>query len=93
MWDDKSSTESDKTMGESLKQTVLDGFKQFYVLDEHKADYNIELTEEEMAKIKSVAKSFMEKNSATVSKGFAVTREEDVAEARLPKKHRSIGKI
>ena len=81
MWDDKSSTESDKTMGESLKQTVLDGFKQFYVLDEHKADYNIEITEEEMAKIKSVAKSFMEKNSAAVSKGYAVTREEDVAEA------------
>ena len=33
------------------------------------------------AKIKSVAKSFMEKNSAAVSKGYAVTREEDVAEA------------
>lgn len=72
---------SGKTMGDTVKQGVMDGFKQLYVLDAHKADYNIELTDDEMAKIKSVAKSFMEKNSSTVTKGFAVTREEDVAEA------------
>ena len=70
-----------KTMGDTVKQSVMDGFKQLYVLDAHKADYNVEITDDEMAKIKSVAKSFMEKNSATVTKGFAATREEDVAEA------------
>lgn len=80
MWE-KDQDGSGKTMGDTVKQSVMDGFKQFYVLDAHKSDYNIEITTEEMEKIKAVANAFMTKNASVVSKGYAVTREEDVAEA------------
>ena len=81
MWTDVDPSGTEKTLGETLKDSVMQGFKQLYVLDAHKADYNIALTDDEMAKIKSVAKAFIENNSSSVSKGYAVTREEDVAEA------------
>ncbi len=69
-----------KTLTETVKDGVLDSLREMYVVDAHKADFNIEVTAEETEKINSTAKDFMGDNTTTVRSGYAVTRQEDVAE-------------
>ncbi|MBE6014286.1 MAG: peptidyl-prolyl cis-trans isomerase [Lachnospiraceae bacterium] len=79
MWNKKTG-ESEETMSESVKKSVIDTLKEMYVLDAHKDEYKVTITEEEMNTIKETAKKFMEKNGSAL-KGYAATREEDVVEA------------
>ncbi|MBR5336792.1 MAG: SurA N-terminal domain-containing protein [Lachnospiraceae bacterium] len=79
MWT-KDEDGSGETLGENVKKGVMDSLQEMYAADAHKSEYNIELTEQEMNTIKETAKSFMNRNGSVVKSGYAVTREEDVAE-------------
>lgn len=61
-WDMKIDEEG-TTYEESLKKSILESIQKLYVLDAHAEDYQIALTEDEMAKIKEVAKTFADANT------------------------------
>ena len=79
MWD-KDMTGEGKTLGETVKTSTLESIRDMIAADVHKSEYNVDVTDEEMEKIKTTAQTFMNKNSSKVSSGFAITREEDVVE-------------
>ena len=51
------------TMEDSTKDSVLDMIETIYLLEDHMADYGVEITEEETASIEEAAKQFMSDNS------------------------------
>ena len=55
--------EEGTTYEESLKKSILESIQKLYVLDAHAEDYQVALTEDEMAKIKEVAKAFADANT------------------------------
>lgn len=61
MWSGEA--EEGKTYEESVKETIINNLESMYVLDMHKADYNIELSEDEKTAIKKAAESFGEANT------------------------------
>lgn len=77
IWDEEA--EDGTTYGEQAKTQVMDSLKSMYALKLHAADYDVELTEEEQAKITETAKVFIEKNDDKVLKALGVS-ESDIAE-------------
>lgn len=67
--------EEGTTYEESVKKSVLESLQQLYILDAHAADYNVTLTEDELAKIDEAAKAFEKANTdeanEKVSSGYA----------------------
>lgn len=57
-------SEESGTMEEEVKKNILKSLEQMYVLEDHMADYGVELTEEEKAKIADAAKEFVKANDA-----------------------------
>lgn len=55
--------EEGTTYEESVKQSILESIQRLYVLDARAQDYQVALTEVEMAKIKEVAKAFVDANT------------------------------
>ena len=66
MWSLQLSEESDETYEESTKANMIEDLQEMYVLAQHMADYNIALTDEEVAAIDAAAAAFVEENSADV---------------------------
>lgn len=79
MWETDQSGEG-KTLGESVKENIIDTFKEACVLEKHMEEYKVEFTEEDAAKAKEAAKAFCEKNAKAL-KGIAATTQEDVEAA------------
>ncbi|XCP86729.1 peptidyl-prolyl cis-trans isomerase [Roseburia hominis] len=51
-----------KTYEESIKESIMESLETLYVLDAHKSEYNVELTDEEKENIKKAAESFADAN-------------------------------
>lgn len=54
--------EEGKTYEESVKESLLESLETLYVLDAHKSEYDVELTDEEKESIKKAADSFAKSN-------------------------------
>ena len=52
-----------ETYEDTIKDGVLKGLEQMYILKSHMADYSVEITEEEQAKIDKAAFEFVDKNN------------------------------
>lgn len=63
------------TMEDSTKDSVLEMIETTYLLEDHMADYGVELTEEELTSIENAAKQFMSDNSAKAIKQMGATEE------------------
>ena len=63
------------TMQENVKQQVVESVHEMYTLKAHMADYNVELTAEDEAKISEAAQSFMEVNSKEALEEIGATQE------------------
>lgn len=55
--------EDGKTMEDSVKEYVMDDIEMGYLLEDHMADYGVEVTDEDRAAIKAAADKFMSDNS------------------------------
>lgn len=76
MWEKDQSGEG-KTLGDSVKENIIDTFKEAIVLEKYMGEYKVEITDEDMNKINEAAKTFCEKNAKAL-KGIAATTEGDV---------------
>ncbi len=75
-WTDESLADEDGlTMEESVKNDVLDDVEESYVLDQHRADYDIEVTDEEQAAMQDAAALFMEQNSRQAIRALDASEE------------------
>ena len=63
------------TMEDSTKDSVLDMIETIYLLEDHMADYGVEITEEETASIEEAAKQFMSDNSDKAIRQMGATQE------------------
>ena len=54
--------------GETAKETLMDQFKEMYVLEAEASNYGVELTDEEKSAISDAADQFLSDNSASVKK-------------------------
>lgn len=59
----------------SVKNSVSENIEDFYVLEKHMADYKVEITEEELAKMDEAAEAFMNDNSKKAIKQLGATKE------------------
>lgn len=59
----------------SVKNSVSENIEDFYVLEKHMADYKVEITEEELAKMDEAAEAFMSDNSKKAIKQLGATKE------------------
>lgn len=62
-WTQSSSSSSSETNFETLRKSQLDAVHSYYTLANHMGDYNVVLSDEDLAQIKKSAKEFIEKNS------------------------------
>lgn len=53
-----------KTYEDTVKDSVMNAIEQLYVVDAHKEEYNVTLTEEDQAAIDQAVKTFIEANGA-----------------------------
>lgn len=67
------------TYGETMKDSILEGLEDMYLLKSHAADYDVALTDEEVEAAAEAAKVFVADNGADVLETIGTT-EEDVAE-------------
>lgn len=63
------------TLEETVKQQVMDTLETDYLLEEHMADYDVEITEEELQAMKDAAARFMEDNTEDAVKRMTATEE------------------
>lgn len=61
------------TMGDMLKDSVMDTLHDLYTLQLHKDEYGVELTEDEKAAIKEAAAAFMRDNSQKACRELGAT--------------------
>lgn len=66
---------SGSTLTESVKSMVMQNIETNYVLEQHMADYNVEITEDELNKMKEAAAQFMEDNSSSTIKALGAKEE------------------
>lgn len=66
MWSLQLSEESDETYEESTKANIITDLQEMYVLEQHMADYNVTMSDDEMAAIEAAAAAFVEENEADV---------------------------
>ena len=62
-------------METSVKKNVADNIETLYLLEDHMKDYNVEITEEELAKMEEAARQFLEDNSEKAMKQMGATQE------------------
>ena len=58
--------EDGETYEENVRETAVESIKHLYILEDHMDDYNVTLTEEDLAAIESVADTFIKANEADV---------------------------
>ena len=68
-------TGNGEAYGTVMKESVLEELKEMTILEQHMADYNVEVTEEEKAAIAEAAKAFLEENDKNVLKAMSATEE------------------
>lgn len=61
-WNQEVTTGS--SMQDSSKSNIMDSIEEYYLCDQKKGNYKVEVTEEEQKKISEAAKKFMEDNSS-----------------------------
>lgn len=61
--------------GVSYKEQIMDSFKEMLILENHMADYEVELTEEEKTAISDAADQFLADNSKEVLKAMGADKE------------------
>lgn len=66
---------SGSTLEEDTKNSVMEQIELMYLLDQHKDDYKVSITEDETKKMKEAAKKFMEDNSKQAIKQIGATEE------------------
>lgn len=59
--------------GETAKESLMEQFKQMYVLEAEAANYGVELTDDEKTAISDAAAQFMEDNDTSVQNALGVT--------------------
>lgn len=67
--------ESGETYGEQIKDSAMDDIETFYLLRSHAADYDVELTEDELASITAAAETFMAANDADALAATGITQD------------------
>lgn len=63
------------TLEDSVKEQVMDTLETNYLLEEHMADYNVEITDEELQAMQEAAASFMENNNQAAIRRMTATEE------------------
>ena len=71
------------TLEEDTKNSVMEQIELMYLLDQHKDDYKVSVTEDETKKMQEAAKQFMENNSKQAIKQIGATEEYIVEMLRL----------
>lgn len=66
---------SGSDMETTVKQQVADSIEEFYLLEAHMTDYNVEITEEELSAMDKAAEQFMSDNSKTAIAQIGATQE------------------
>lgn len=74
-WGWEISEDSDDTMEDSVKDSIVESIKIMYLLEEHMTDYDVEITEDELAAMEEAAKQFMSDNSEKAIKQLGATEE------------------
>ncbi len=62
-------------MQTSVKNQVTENIEILYLLEDHMADYNVEITEEELAKMDEAAEKFMSDNTQAAIRQIGATKE------------------
>lgn len=73
IWDTQA---EEGTYGESFKKDMLESIQKMYLLKEHAKDYDITLSEDEIAKADAAADEFIAANDESVLKTLGVTKED-----------------
>lgn len=74
-----STATEDGTYGEQFKDDMLENIEKMYLLRSHAEEYNVSLSEEEIAKADAAADTFISANDKEVLKKLGVTKE-DISE-------------
>lgn len=75
VWQQDSRAEEGKTMQDVQKDIVIEQVEDWYLLEQNKEEYQVEITEEEQAQITDAAKQFMEANSEDAIEQVGATQE------------------
>lgn len=73
IWDTQA---EEGTYGESFKKDMLESIQKLYLLKEHAKDYDVALSEDEIAKADAAADEFIAANDESVLKSLGVTKED-----------------
>ena len=73
IWDTQA---EEGTYGESFKKDMLESIQKLYLLKEHAKDYDVVLSEDEIAKADAAADEFIAANDESVLKSLGVTKED-----------------
>lgn len=63
------------TMEASVKKQIAENIELLYLLEDHMADYGVEITEEELAKMDEAAEQFMSDNTKAAIRQLGATQE------------------
>ena len=63
------------TLEDDVKKNILESLEQMYVLEDHMADYGVELTKDEKSKIQEAAKAFVKANKEDTLEKVSGTEE------------------
>lgn len=67
---------SGETMTDSVKKNTLESLEEYYLLEQHMADYDVSLTDEELQKADEVAAQFIADNTDEVLTAMSATKED-----------------
>lgn len=71
------------TLKDTVKNDVMDDIEEMYILDNHKDEYKISLTDDDTKKIEQAAKDFVDANSEEALTQMGTTQEDIVEALRL----------
>lgn len=74
MW--SQSFDGTTTFGDSTREGVLEELKQMYIINQHAAEYNVSLSEEDNKKIEETAAKFMKDNSSDAKTAMGADEEQ-----------------
>lgn len=69
------SVDGQNTLGENLKESVLESLKDMYLLEDHMGEYDVTITAEEKKKIEETADAFLAENTPETLEAMSATKE------------------
>ena len=69
------SVDGQNTLGENLKESVLESLKDMYLLEDHMGEYDLTITAEEKKKIEETADAFLAENTPETLEAMSATKE------------------